>query len=216
MEPTYLLWTPRIADGEVRVNVTPGSVDRWPKGSPEFYGQLLADLGLAGETPESWTVLPYRTSYHGPDHPTGNPRVDWKKNWLVRVRTKKPPEPRVFPGVLDTEAFDSGPEERESGGMACMVIADFATSQKADAAKGTLLEEFGEEIARDDIETVEVGGAPFWQLQINVGRFPESFFAEDAPRARRIEGRCRELGGWPTFEERVIGQAPPPRRKKKK
>lgn len=216
MEPTYLLWVPRVtSDGTaVRFNVTPGSVDRWPVEDPEFYATLLADLGVDGR-PVRWSADLYRASYHGPDAPVGDPRVDWKRSWRVTVHADPAPEPRVFEEVHETEAFDAGPEAPEPADVPCLVVADFATRGDADAARAAV----APEIAGGDAacETIEVDGTPpFWQLQVEVGRFPQAFYDADAPLARRIQARCRELGGWTTFEERVIGLERPKEKRKRK
>lgn len=202
-EPTYLIWTPRLISApqepvRVRFNVTPLSAMEWRVAEAEFYQDVLRDVGLRGKA-LSWEVLPYRCRYHGnPDAADWTDR--WKLNWRVSISTdlaiETAPE---FPEGYETAAFSPTEPYPDDGLPYCFVLADFPDRGRAERARARVM---ALPDGPEEPELIEVEGS-FYQLQFNLGRRGPEYFQGDAPQAQRIEDTCRDVGGWPTFDERV-------------
>jgi hypothetical protein len=197
-EPTYTLWTPRrVGRHAVRFNATPASRLEWPEAGADFYGHLLRDLGVDGEV-TGWEVLPYRTRYHGrPDAEDWRDR--WKLNWRVTVELASAPARDGFDDVYETDGISYGkPMVVED--VHALLIADFPDRERADAARSTLVDLADAEPA---FESFEVAGE-FHQLQIDLGPRPQAYFSAGGNEVEEIQRACRDAGGWPTFEERLV------------
>lgn len=202
-EPTYLIWTPRFvettfATSAIRFNVTPLSAVDWPVGEGSFYGQLMGDVGVQQRI-LSWDVLPYRSRYHS-DPSATDWRDRWKRNWRVTVHCDRlPGAPPLFEEGYESFAFDAKPAVPDGETMHAFILVDFPDSRLAGEARAALKHV----VAGDPhFELVELKES-FCQLQIQLGKVPDTFFVGAAAEANRIEQACRELGGWPTFDERI-------------
>lgn len=201
MEPTYLIWTPRVTrtDGawSIRFNATPHSALDWPEGGEDFYTQLLRDMGVES-TASSWNVVPYRSRYHGvPEAQDWRDR--WKRNWRVTITLQRPlASAPTFEEGYEAEAFAAETPLSDQD-MRAFVLADFPDRGRAEGARAVI-----QKMARENMEfeLFEVEQS-FWQLQIDLGPRDEPFFHGNADAAQRIEAACRDAGGWPTFDERV-------------
>lgn len=215
--PTYLLWTPRLATGpggglNLRLNVTPHASHEMPRGPVSFFTDLVHETGVSGDA-VGGQVRAYRTSYHGEIDSDASWLDQWPLNWLVTIQL----EGSVNPGAIrfeegyesyawarDPARYEREPSEAE---VDCIILADFGKREGGEKAIELIeglrkTEPQAQALDSLDFEWVEVEER-FWQIQIALGRFPASFYQEGAPFARRIEQACRAAGGWTTFEDRI-------------
>lgn len=204
-EPTYLVWTPRIISQPgytlaVRFNITPLSAFEWPIGNKKFYNHLLQDIGIY-TFPTAWDVVAYRSRYH--DNLNSSNWMDlWTRNWCVSVETDQKINVSDIPKFqegYETDAFAVAKPFLEKECMNAFVLADFPIFEKLEHAIAAIQRLPGLEPQFEAIEVEKL----FWQVQINLGPQPLSFFEYDTPIVDNIDNIIRTHGGWPTFEERI-------------
>jgi hypothetical protein len=216
--PTYTLWHPSLMQEEdsfstITINITPFACDSMPSGPKEFFIQILQDMGVS-INPISWQVLTYRSNYHGEREDPMYWQDEWVKNWRIAIKINQKLtslEPWSYE-FRETSAYSVDPDwhnqEHESA-INCMIIADFKKKADLDITQvninqSTQVQRMAEEISAPlpEFYTVEIGGM-FYQLQICLGQFAETFFENCAAYALAVEDVCREVGGITSFDERV-------------
>jgi hypothetical protein len=217
-DPTYTLWHPTLQhkpDGTsvIMVNVTPGAYDRMPTGPRAFFKRILEDIGVNAD-PRTWEILVYRSRYHGEPEETASWRVRWPINWRLSITLTQPLAqlPPLDGEYFESYAFSGDPQWHTSDqeNVACLVIADFQRKSTANRARTMVKRaaavartEQGETAVPPKFYGVEIGEL-FYQWQINLGQFPNTFFEHGADYALRIEAVCRQAGGITTFDERAL------------
>lgn len=194
------------------MNVTPFAYDLMPGGPNSFFTQILRDVGVENAA-ESWQILTYRSGYHGEREQTAHWTDRWKKNWRLTITVADPLSgPLPFESEFyDTRASSADPQwhEAEELSPGCLVIADFNNEEQAHEAKRQILA--SDEIrslvqaasgTEPEFEGLDLDGQ-FYQWQIYLGKFPESFFEAGADYAVAVEEICLRQGGRVSFEERM-------------
>ncbi len=217
-DPTYILRHPSLNQGNdgssiITLNITPFAALMLPNGPKEFYTELLNDIGVTAEA-KSWEILAYRSNYHGERDEPEQWRDLWVKNWRVAISLTSPISalPPLQDEYMETYAYAGEPrwhESKEELTIGCLIIADFRSKEAADEAEAAIdssieVQQLAEEISAPSPEfySVEIGGM-FYQLQIFLGHFSETFFENGAAYALAVENVCREVGGITSFDERA-------------
>lgn len=216
LDPTFYLWNPTLKQGSdalsiVTLNITPGASDRLINRPQSFFIQILNDIGIVAK-PKSWDILIYRSNYHGERDKNKDWREQWPKNWRVSISLSETLS--VLPLLRDeyTETYASGlvinkPEDELMIG--CMIIADFQNEKTLNNARSAInqsydIKRLAMEISASTPKFYCIRlGQMFFQMQIYLSKFNESFFNTGAPYALAIEDICRKANGITSFDQRA-------------
>ena len=201
------LWSPTLVDERtVEVIVTRGDLNGIAHGTKEFAAGVLETLGIDAEV-EGWTVTPYRSKYFSEYLGEDDWRDNWQPVWRLAVETTAPlgDVPKLATNGVGTEAGDdtATPENSlsDDAEVNCLVIGDFGSDPDADKAKAAstqVLEEAGRDAPQFRDVPLTNG---VHQLQIDLGLFPGTFYAEGAPLAENVIEACEEAGGSTHFQQ---------------
>ncbi|MDJ1471069.1 hypothetical protein QNI19_08385 [Cytophagaceae bacterium DM2B3-1] len=214
LDPTYIVWHPCVGRNStdktiVTVNVTPLGFDKIPNGPASFFDALLADIGLTYKA-SSWSILPYRSNYHADKETNKHWQERWLYNWRIAIMIL---EELTGQRLFDDEYFETYaysfdfllPEQE----INCIIISDFRSFQDRDNAHDSILQSetiksIRQVLAVSEPEFYYVDiGRDFFQLQIDLGVFAESFFQTDFPYATMVEKICESCGGITSFDQRA-------------
>jgi hypothetical protein len=217
-DPIYTLWHPTLQhkpDGTsaITVNVTPGAYDRMPTGPRTFFERILEEIGVDAD-PQTGEILVYRSRYHGEPAETASWREKWPINWRLSITLAQPLAklPPLDSEYFESYAFSGDPQwhKSDNANVSCLVIADFKSKSTSNRARTRIKRAAanersgqGEPIVPPEFFGVEIGDL-FYQWQINLGQFPNTFFEHGADYALRIEDVCRQAGGITAFDERAL------------
>lgn len=186
-------------------------------GTNEFMQSLLHDIGVKAEI-LNWTFQVYRCKYYCEFQEGDDWHDHWPLVWKICIEvagTLSPLPVRSFP-FDGTDAFDSTwyAEKQPSSDAVvhCLVISDFDNeadleeAQKviADSISNGNLKYLKEKYLVDfPIFSQSVVLGKYNQLQIDLGKFKGSFFAQGADYAEEVIKLCRKLNGTVNFLDRV-------------
>jgi hypothetical protein len=201
------LWSPTLIDETtVEVIVTRGDLNGIAQGTKEFAAGVLETVGVNADV-ASWTVTPYRSKYFSEYLGEDDWRDTWQPVWRLAVETTAAVDkvPALATNGLGTEAGDdtATPEKSlsDDAEVRCLVIGDFRSSDDANKAEAGAMETM-EEDGRDSPQFREVVLANgTHQLQIDLGPFPATFYAEGAPLAENVIEACEHAGGTTHFQQ---------------
>jgi len=199
----FILYNVAAEGREVSFEASWVHVQRIAKGTDEMVGEMLQDVGVRDRKIESWTLRHFLSNYLSDD-----PRSDdWSEVWIdtVEVVAKLDGAAKVEPGETDlvrTFARDKTWKARDvlSFPATCVVIADFYQAKAIDAAEKKIKALGNKEGA--DISFRRWKSFPR-KLMIELGAFPEEFFAEGAPLANRVMEICEGEAGTTSWNERT-------------
>jgi hypothetical protein len=216
--PTYILWHPVLihnTDGFkiVTFNVTPMATNKMPKEPKKFFTQFLKEINISSKA-DTWEVLPYRSNYLGIKYKPGSWEDFWGKDWRITIKLAEPilKSPVWQDEFIASYAFSPAPEWHntdEETTICCMIIADFQTKRARENTKRAIsssiqLQRLAMENLAPQPEFYDVNiGKKFFQLQISLGQFPQTFFENGAAYAVAVETLCRDRGGITDFYDRV-------------
>lgn len=220
LDPTYTLWHPALitknGQSQIGINVTPGAYDKMPSGPKSFFENLLDEIGLKAAV-ESWEILTYRSNYQGLRDKNSDWMEKWPINWRIKITLVDTIKDLSFVGneYFESYAYSSDPayhlhDKEKMEKTACLIISDF--NDNADLIKtknkiedSDLLKEMRKSLnikQIPDFYVVNIGNT-FFQLQIFLGEFLNSFYSEGAAYAKAIEKICSKEGGITSFEKRT-------------
>ncbi|AFZ26217.1 hypothetical protein Cylst_4111 [Cylindrospermum stagnale PCC 7417] len=216
-DPTYIIWHPSLKQKDefssiITFNITPIATLDFPTEPKEFYIQLLADIGIDIE-PKSWDIVAYRSNYYR-DLESQDWQDYWTKVWRVVINLNGHIDklPKISEEDIETYAYALDSQCNENNNqkeIGCIIIADFQSKTSAEKAKVAVqnsekIQQLAQDISAPvpELYNLEIG-ENFYQIQIVLGTFPESFFINGAAYALAIENICNQLGGITSFDERV-------------
>jgi hypothetical protein len=187
------------------------------RGSKEFMQVLLRDIGVEADVLK-WSVQAFRSNYYSELVGTDDWRDNWILNWKVRVETAEVLDPlpmRDFP-FIETDAIDSTWVSTKMPGndtiVNCLVISDFDREAELEEAQNVIaetvsngkLKELREKYSAElpTFSRSEILGE-YKQLQVDLSKFPGSFFAQGADYAEEVIELCRKMNGTVNFLDRV-------------
>ena len=137
-----------------------------------------------------------------------------EKNWRISIKLSEPlvVSPDWSDEFIESYALSTTPKwhiNQEKSMIGCMIIADFNSETARENTKmainsSTPVQQLAREIMapQPKLSSVNIGDK-FFQLQIYIGKFSESFFENGATYALAVEKICRQLGGITDFYERI-------------
>ena len=216
-DPTYIIWHPSLNNQDedyssIVFNITPIATLNLPENSRYFYIQILETLGI-NVSPKSWNVIAFRSNYYR-DLETQYWKDCWPISWRVKIALNGSISniPESSEEDIETYAYPtdvSWNECDEPQEIGCKIIADFKSPISTKYVHMAIssseeIQKLAKDISAPPPQLVGVNiGNKFFQLQIFLGIFPESFFANGADYALAIENICNQLGGITSFDERV-------------
>lgn len=219
-DPTYTLWHPTLitenSQSQIGINITPGAYDKMPSGPKSFFENLLDDIGLKA-TVETWEILTYRSNYQGLRDKKADWMEKWPINWRIKITLVNKTKDLSFVTneYFESYAYSSDPsyhlhDKDKMEKTTCLIISDFnenanliKTQNKIENSE--LLKEMRKSLHTTQIPNFYVVniGDTFFQLQIFLGQFPDSFYSEGAEYAKAVEKICLEGHGITSFEKRT-------------
>jgi len=187
------------------------------QGTKEFMQEILRDIGFESEV-VMWVLQPFRSKYYSEFVGADDWRDNWILNWLVSVETLEPLGRlplRSFP-LIGTDAFDStwGTAKilDDDAIVNCLVISDFESENQREEAQKFISETVTNGKLKK-LREINSAGLPTYsyseilgkykQLQVNLGKFPRSFFAQGANYAQEVMELCKRMDGTVSFEDRL-------------
>lgn len=209
----YNIWNPNIRSDTPKVLefvLTNGDVTGGVDQGKEFIEGLLKDIGIEAQA-SSWLIEPFRSNYFSEYLDEGNWRDIWQLVWRIQVALNV--EVKAVPGTqvawVNTNATGSGWREEPGDDelVDCIVISDFDSEAALMQAQMAISsDDFKEMRKRYSVGIPTFGRSKtlgkYEQLQINLGKFPEKFYAEGADYAERVIEQCKKEKGTVHFEAR--------------
>ena len=202
----FYIWNPCIAtnkQNQLEFVLINGDVSGIALDKP-FAQHLLKDIGIEAEI-QQWEAKPYRSLYYSEYLGEGNWRDDWPIIWKVKIEMKEPIQSelsqRSVPWLPTNATGDVWKELVKGEVVGCLVVSDFKDSallQKTIARlkEDSRIEDFEHRHHTDSLNFSQSRVLnKYEQLQIDLGQFPDAFFAEGARYAQYVMHICQQQGG---------------------
>lgn len=186
------LWHPAVgASGtELDLIITRGDSDQVGGGSDRFVGAVLNALKIR-EPAEKWSIKANRCNFYGEYWREEGWRSQWDFAWRMEVRFKNPVEVKPLPtgylGLMEIDDYSPLAESYKYEPYACLVVAAFASQERANLAAGKLAGDKEIEAARHEaaapepqIKVLQVASREF-HLRAAIGSGDEPFFTGGYP-----------------------------------
>lgn len=212
---TFYIWNPNIVPNQINAldfvltnsNVNGIALDK------AFAESILKDISVEANV-TAWTPVPYRSNYYSEYIDEEDWRDIWQVVWKVRVETSSKIntlQPHSLVSWIPTDAIGEEWLDKPDGEpVGCLAISDFdseAMLQKAQAkiANNALLKKMREQylVGEPIFSRSEILGQ-YQQLQIDLGKFEDSFFQKGADYAELVLKLCKQMGGTVHFEDRSL------------
>jgi hypothetical protein len=212
----FHIWNPFVMPDDpqsVSFVLTRGDAFGVNKGTKEFVGQLLSDIGIEAQA-KSWTVEHFRSKYYTDFLGEDDWRDNWQLLWRIQIVTSKKIGrlPKTELPWIETDATDESWEtapDDDDATVGCLVVADFSSEASLEKAEKAILDDDDSvkiqkkyDVGKPEFSRAEVLGK-FPQLQIDLGQFPGKFFASGADYAERVMELCVKAKGTTHFAERM-------------
>jgi hypothetical protein len=210
---SFYIWNPRIAtdSDQVECIVTGCDVPGIPR-SEAFISFLLGELGVDAK-PESWNVTWCRSNYYTDYRDEPDWQDVWQIAWRLVITMGRLVPPKRFkrPAVPWLEIDFTGEDwlKKPDHDLTCLVNADFGKEADLQTAREAILGDPGIR----EMQAQSGSGQPvfaytrvlgkYYQLQIMLGRFADTFYENGADYAGRILEICRRHKGTTHTSERV-------------
>jgi hypothetical protein len=198
----------------VEFALTYGAGDSIARGTKKFMQELLDDIGLKGDVVK-WTLQPCRSKYYSEYIGAEDWRDNWSVVWKIRIQTaQKLDSLPISEPLIETNAFDStwtiSNTLKDDAEVDCLIISDFDTKISLEETQKTILnavtkdglKKLREKYARElpTFSQVKIRGK-YHQLEVNLGKFSGSFFAQGADYAEGILKLCQKMNGAVNFSD---------------
>lgn len=193
----FNLWDPaRIADDEVRFDVTRANMPRVGTGDYEWVAACLDAIGVSAPARE-WSIEAARCHFYSDyaDEPEWRDR--WPDTWIVHVKLDgTAPEdfgpPQAVPRLIDRydQTWNYAHVDPDHDRVALLLMFWRGAEQKAEAIRGKLLTFLPTEL-NERIVRIERAGADWTRLRIVATR---SLFPDHVEALEAFLRRCREYG----------------------
>ncbi|MGB1251723.1 MAG: hypothetical protein ACPG8W_13985 [Candidatus Promineifilaceae bacterium] len=203
----FYVWNPIVLVDDERISrvaIIRGQTDAILNGTVEFVEQILAEWGI-NQTIVRWEVIACRTTYFSDYLDEEEWQDRWQSVWQlevelanVSVRPKESDEWRPTSAVDASWSFDK--RLKQDTPRTCWLIADFAEQETMQAARAALE---SDEPCRAYQQTLGVATPVFYegishgerhQLQLDIGRFDQAFYASGAEYAAYVLKKLMDCG----------------------
>jgi hypothetical protein len=202
----FYLWDPYTLpsnDSVLEFVLTNGDVAYGILRAKDFVEALLADLGVKRQA-KKWSLHPCRSRYFSEYLEGDDWRDVWPIVWRFQVELDGPLgalQERKDPLGTNATGHDrwDGPEKDDP--LSCLVVADFRTKSDLEKAQKAILtdkrraEMQREQRVGDPVLSYGTAWDRHWQLRVQLGVFPSSFYADGAKYARYVDRLCERAKG---------------------
>jgi hypothetical protein len=176
----------------------------------KFIESILEEIGADIEV-QDWSITPCRSGYYSEYLDEDDWRDAWLLVWKISVTAsheiKRVPDIKdLWKGVNSTG--DDWLEVVDDDAVDCLIVSDFDDELSMKEAVQSVLNDNKMKSMRKkySAEKPKISCAKvlnkYYQVQVDLGKFPASFFSGDPDYAKLILSLCQEKGGTVSFSTR--------------